>query len=292
MKHIVDKSVLLGLRVFAVIARSLSVTKAAQELHVTPGAVSQQLSQLEDLLQVDLFVREHRRLSLTAEGQALALQLHACFHQIDRALKEIAPRPSTNTLRLKLMPTLAIRWLLPRLTSFYSSHPDIQLELATILSVEDATLENADFSVRLGMGHWSDLEADLLFSDTLIPVCAPSVAKRLKQPADLENEATLHSMMRPEGWDIWLADQHLQEISTAKGLRFANATLAYQAALEGLGIAIAQYAYVKGELAEGRLVAPFPHSVSTGQGYYLVCAKRRANQPLIKMFRQWIRDLP
>jgi DNA-binding transcriptional LysR family regulator len=292
MSATINKTILLGLRVFAVAAQSLSVTKAAEQLHVTPGAVSQQLSQLEELLQVDLFVREHRRMSLTAEGQSLALQLHACFHQMERALNEIAPQPSTNSLRLKLMPSLAIRWLLPRLASFYALYPDIQLDIATVPRVEDATLEQADFAVRLGTGQWDDAEADLLFGDALIPVCAPSVAARLKTPVDVPKETLLHSMMRPDGWDIWLAAQDLQGMTSAKGPRFANAALAYQAAIEGLGVAIAQYPYVEADLAAGRLVAPFPLPVTTDQGYYLVCAKRRANQPLIKMFRKWMRELP
>jgi DNA-binding transcriptional LysR family regulator len=292
MNTLINKTILHGLRVFSVTAQSMSVTKAAEELHVTPGAVSQQLSQLEDLLNIDLFVREHRRLSLTAEGHALALQMHACFHQMERALNEIAPQPSPNSLRLKLMPSLAIRWLLPRLTSFYAIYPNVQLDIATVPRVEDATLEQADFAVRLGTGQWDDAEADLLFGDALIPVCAPALAVRLRQPADLSRETLLHSMMRPDGWDIWLAAQGLHDITPTKGSRFANAALAYQAAIEGLGVAIAQYPYVEADLAAGRLVSPFPIPVNTDQGYYLVCAKRRANQPMIKMFRKWIRELP
>jgi DNA-binding transcriptional LysR family regulator len=292
MKTAIDKTILLGLRVFSVTAQSMSVTKAAKELHVTPGAVSQQLGKLEQLLNVDLFVREHRRLSLTPEGNALALQMLACFHQMKRALDEIAPQPTPNSLRLKLMPSLAIRWLLPRLMSFYAAHPDIQLDIATVPRVEDANFEQADFAVRLGTGQWDDAEADLLFGDALIPVCTPTLAARLKQPADLARETLLHSMMRPDGWDIWLAAQGVHDIAAAKGPRFANAALAYQAAIEGLGVAIAQYPYVEADLAAGRLVSPFPLPVGTDQGYYLVCAKRRANQPMIRMFRKWIQELP
>ncbi|MGE4339817.1 MAG: LysR substrate-binding domain-containing protein, partial [Pigmentiphaga sp.] len=273
-----SKPLLLGLRVFTVVARLQSVTRAAEELNVTPGAVSQQLRQLEELLGTDLFNRTGGRLNLTEEGRLLALQSEACFHQIGRAVDEVVRRGAATSLRVKLPPTLAIHWLLPRLTSFYAQHPDIQLDISTYLNPDGGTLEQADLVLRVGSGTWDDGVAELVFEDRNVPICSPAIARRLHVPADIANENLLHSMIRPDAWPIWLKAHDLDPQLQTRGTRFAMAALAYQAAQKGLGVAIAQINYVKGDLVASGLVTPFPEPVITGQGYYLVYEHRRAEQ--------------
>jgi DNA-binding transcriptional LysR family regulator len=286
-----SKPLLLGLRVFTVVARLQSVTRTAEELSVTPGAVSQQLRQLEELLGTDLFHRTGGRLSLTEEGRMLSIQSEACFHQMSRAVDEVVRRAAATSLRVKLPPTLAIHWLLPRLTSFYAQHPDIQLDISTYLHAEGGTLEQADLVLRIGSGIWDDGVSELIFDDCNVPICSPEIARRLRTPADIANENLLHSMIRPEVWPIWLKAQHLDPKLQTRGTRFAMAALAYQAAQKGLGVAIAQTIYVKDGLAANGLVTPFPEPVMTGHGYYLVYDKRRAEQKSIRAFRNWIASM-
>lgn len=281
------RSTLTGLRTFSVFAETGSVSRAAEALHVTPGAVSQQLKQLEELLNVPLLTRDAKRLELTRPGQRLAEQLSISFAQIRNAVTEVQKAGREHALRLKLMPSLAICWLLPHLASFYDQNPDIALDIATVPD-RATTLDDADLAVRLGDGDWPGQASDLLFMDALIPVCAPELAHQFVRPRDLENAPLLHSAMRPEGWDIWFARHGVTPRKSTRTIRFSNAALAYQAAMSGVGVAMAQYPYVKTELAAGTLVAPFPEPVSTDMGYYLVRHKAGRPHPNVQKFREWI----
>ncbi|GAA4329323.1 transcriptional regulator GcvA [Pigmentiphaga soli] len=283
-----SKSLLLGLRVFISVARLQSVTKAAAELNVTAGAVSQQLRQLEHLIGTDLFHRTGGRLVLTEEGHTLSVQTEASFHQLLRAVDDLARRASSNSLRVKLQPTMAIYWLLPRLTSFYALHPQIQLDISTFLNAGDCMLDQADLVVRIGTGQWEDGVADLIYPDENVLVCTPEIARRLHTPADVAAEHLLHSTIRPEVWPIWLKAHGLDPELGARGTRFAMAALVYQAAQKGLGVAVSQTTYLKGSLAAAGLVTPFPEPVKTGLGYYLVYEKSRAEQKPLRAFRDWI----
>lgn len=281
-----------SLRVFETVARHESVTKAAAELSVTPGAVSQQVRSLERVLQVELFVRRHGKLSLTEGGRRLAERLSSCFEQIERAVVEVAGDPASRRVRLKVTPSFAIRWLVPRLTTFYEQHPDYEIEVGTYPRQEDASLEEVDFVVRHGRGDWQDADSELIFNDALAPVCSPATAKALRSPADLRAHNLLHSMMRADAWETWLASVGLGELRARRGTKLANAAVTYQAAIDGLGVALGQLAYLREDLASGRLVQPFDHVLRTGAGYYLSCAPRKANHPKSRLFRQWLRSVP
>lgn len=289
MKDIpVSKSLLLGLRVFVVLARTLSVTRAADELNVTPGAVSQQIRQLEELMGIELFARAHGRLTLNQEGSTLAVQMQACFSQIGQAVNSIVQVVAPNSLRLKVMPTFAVRWLLPRLASFYAQYPDTKLEIATFASQDEVAFDQADVVIVHGDGAWDGMQAQLIFADALLPVCSPQLAERLHAPADLLRENLLHSMVRKDAWRAWFDAQSVAFSGDDAGTLVAHASLAYQAAQQGLGVAIAQRAYVQTELHSGALVAPFPLPVSTASGYYAVYAARRASHPASKRFLHWL----
>lgn len=291
MKTSLHRSMIASLRTFQIFAQSGSVSQAADALNVTPGAVSQQLKQLESQLNVSLVEREGNRLALTRTGRSLAFQLKSAFDQIELAVEDAQQSRGNDSLRLKLMPSLAICWLMPNLASFYEQHPDIALDIATVPHRDDTTLDQADLAIRLGKGDWNDVEADLLFADAFLPVCSPELASTLKTPRDLLSAPLLHSAMRPEGWDIWFAAQGLSTPRKAKSTRFSNAALAYRAASAGIGIAMAQLPYVQRDLAAGTLVAPFPEPVCTDMGYYLVCARQRAAQPNVRKFREWLKSL-
>lgn len=289
MSH--PRSNLIALRVFEAVARHASVTRAAEELSVTPGAVSQQVRQLEKTLQVELFVRQHRSLALTDGGRYLAERLTPCFEQIERAVAEVAGNPGSRKIRLKVTPTFAIRWLVPRLTMFYEQHPDLEMEVGTYPRQDDAFVEEVDFVVRHGRGDWNDAESELIFRDALVPVCSPAMARALKKPADLAGQNLLHSMMRSDGWDLWLTAQGLETLRPKRTTKLANAAVTYQAAIDSLGVALAQLNYVRDDLASGKLVMPFDRILHIDSGYYLVYARRKASQPNVRLFRSWIASL-
>jgi DNA-binding transcriptional LysR family regulator len=286
------RSQLNALRVFETVARHASVTRAAAELSVTPGAVSQQVRSLERALQVELFVRQHGKLSLTDGGRLLAERLSSCFEQIERAVVEVAGDPASRRVRLKVTPSFAIRWLVPRLTSFYEQYPDYEIEVGTYPRQEDASLEEVDFVVRHGRGDWPDADSELIFNDALAPVCSPATAKALRSPSDLRAHNLLHSMMRTDAWEQWLGSVGQGELRARRTTKLANAAVTYQAAIDGLGVALGQLAYLREDLASGKLVTPFDHVLHTGSGYYLSCAPRKGNRPKNKLFRQWLRAVP
>ncbi len=283
---------LLGpLRVFDAVCRARGVSRAAQMLHVTPGAVSQQIKQLEEGLGAQLFQKSGREIELTAVGQRLAHRVSDVFDRLNDALNDVADSQQDKRLRLKVTPSLAIRWLVPRLRGFYAQHPNIDLEIATIAMADDIRLEGADCAIRHGMGEWTDVEFDHIFDDEFLPVCAPSVACNLWTPRDLLQENLLHSMLRPEAWSLWFSSADLVDPPRLRGINLANAALCYQAAADGLGVAIAQRAYVEEDLRSGRLVIAVNHVATTERGYYLVCDPLKAAAAPVRLFREWIRSV-
>ncbi|KAI3605354.1 Transcriptional regulator, LysR family (plasmid) [Cupriavidus necator H850] len=283
---------LLGpLRVFDAVCRAKGVSRAAEMLHVTPGAVSQQIKQLESGLGLQLFQKAGREIELTAAGVQLAWRVSEAFDRLNDALDDAAERRLEKCLRLKVTPTLAIRWLMPRLSGFHAQHPDMDLEIATIAKADDIRLEGADCVIRHGVGEWTDVELDHLFDDEFVPVCAPSLAAQLQTPRSLLQTTLLHSMLRPEAWDLWFASTNLGVLPRPRGMTLANAALCYQAAADGLGVAIAQRAYISEDIRSGRLVIAVDHFARTERGYYLVCDPLRADTAPVRLFREWIRSV-
>lgn len=283
---------LLGpLRVFDAVCRAKGVSRAAQLLHVTPGAVSQQIKQLELGLGANLFQKSGRQIELTAVGERLARRVTDAFDRLSDALNDASDHRIERRLRLKVTPSLAIRWLVPRLHGFYARHPDIEIEIATIAAADDVRLEGADCAIRHGMGEWADVDLDHLFDDEFLPVCTPSVASQLQTPEDLLQAHLLHSMLRPEAWPLWFSSAGLAGPPRLRGITLANAALCYQAAADGLGVAIAQRAYVDDDLRVGRLVIAVDHIARTELGYYLVCDPLKSTTAPVRLFRDWIRSV-
>ncbi|MGE0726013.1 MAG: LysR substrate-binding domain-containing protein [Alphaproteobacteria bacterium] len=281
-----------ALRTFEVVARHLSVSKAAHELHVTPGAVSQQLRQLQESLRIELFARQRGKLVLTNPGVHLANRLGDCFEQMERAVREVAGDPTSKKLQLRVTPTFAIRWLVPRLTYFYAENPDFEIEVGTYPREEDAPVDEVDFVVRHGRGRWDDADSDPIFEDALTPVCCPALARELSTPGDLAGQTLLHSMMRSDAWELWLTDAGLPDLQAKRSTKLANAAVTYRAAIDGLGVALGQLAYLREDLESGRLVMPFDRILRTGNGYHLAFAHRKGSYPTIAAFRRWIREVP
>ncbi|MFC4273859.1 LysR substrate-binding domain-containing protein [Achromobacter aloeverae] len=276
------------LRVLDAVHRSGGVGRAAELLHITPGAVSHQLRRLEDELGVRLVRKDGRDIGFTAAGSELAVQAAQLFDQLESVLARATEAGANRRIRVKVIPSLAIKWLMPRLGSLYARHGDIDIEVATVARADDTELHNADFVVRCGNGQWPGLSAHLLFPDELVLACAPALAERLRTPEDVPRETLLKSMIAPDCWDRWLSSAGLAPNGDTRFLPLANAVLCLQAAAEGLGIAVTQRAYIAQDFATGQLVQPLAHRALSGDGYYLVSDPARTAGRPFSTFSDWI----
>jgi LysR family glycine cleavage system transcriptional activator len=279
-----------AVRAFEAVARNGSVTRAARELAVTQGAVSRHVTSLEGWLDAKLFTRTQRGLVLTAKGSAYFRTLKGALDQIDFATRQLQKGPDENLLRLKLPPTFAIRWLVPRLAAFHALHPGIDVQITTSHEPADFAREDIDACIH------SEYEPPLgpgfrrLFGEVLLLVCSPRSARKpgLRQPRDLAKHVLLCSMNRPRDWPTWLEAAGLSHIDGNAGLKFENAALAYQAAIDELGVTIAQHALVDDDLKSGRLASPVSLRVRTSGGYYLAYPPDRPQSARLAAFERWI----
>ena len=226
---------LLGpLRVLDAMVRAGGIARAAAQLHVTPGAVSQQLKQLEGALGVALFTKAGRSLEPTTAGRQLARRLADLFDRIEAVIAETTLLAREQRLRVKVSPDFAVKWLMPRLAGFYAAHGDIDLDIATSSRADDVHLDNADFVIRFGNGEWEDVHSELLFMNELVPVCAPALAASIRAPHDVLNFKLIHSMRRPEAWSAWLEAVGLGLGPSSRTMALANSTLCIQAAADAM----------------------------------------------------------
>lgn len=281
-----------AVRAFEASARSASFTSAAQELCVSQGAVSRHVACLEEWLNVKLFVRVHRGIELTAQGSTYFRLVKTAFDQIEAGARQLKQSPDDRRLRLKLPPTFAMRWLVPRLARFHAEQPKIDVQITTSHERADFDREDADVSIYswpvapVGPGYHR------LFGEVLLPVCAPGLltaSRPLAVPADLVNHVLLCSLNRPLDWPAWLAATQETEIDGNSGLKFENAALAYQAAVDELGVMMAQYALVEDDLRTGRLIAPLALHVRTPRAYFLASHPHRLQAERVLAFEEWIR---
>jgi LysR family glycine cleavage system transcriptional activator/LysR family transcriptional regulator of beta-lactamase len=276
-----------GLRAFEAAARLGSFVAAGEELNVTQAAVSRLVRLLEERLGFRLFERMPNGLALTPQGRALQPGLTAAFDAIAGITQQVAAMRSTPVLTLGVGPSFAVRWLIPRLASFYRQHPDIEVRLATGGAINPF---NDDWTcgILLGNGDWPGHQAEPMFSADLFPVCTRSIAQRLKKPSDLARECLLEVQHSPEEWPLWLAAARVKPRAQAPGPRFDSYAMALQAAVDGVGVAIGLRPYVVDDLASGRLVAPFKLAVPKGQAWYLVYRPFRQDDAALVAFRDWL----
>jgi len=280
-----------ALRAFAEVAQHLSFTRAAEALHVTQSAVSQQVAQLEQRLGKRLLERSGRTLRLTDNGEDLAAACQRSFALLESALRRVARAGDAASLRFKLPPTFAMRWLMPRLPRFQVLHPHVELHLSTSVQPVDFAAEDVDISMQRAQQLDPEVHAIPVMDERGILVCSPKLWGA--RPADvsrLEGMTVLHSANRRDDWANWLAQAGRPELRAGNLLEFEFSLMVYQAALEGLGIAIAQPEFVQEDLASGRLVAPFPHEVRTGSRYYLTCPASRRHGGAVAAFLSWMGD--
>lgn len=276
------------LRVLDAVYRCGGVGRAAERLHITAGAVSHQIRKLETELGTALVFKDGREIGFTEAGRTLALQVADLFDRLETVVDKVANAGGERPIRVKVIPSFAIQWLMPRLANFYARHQDIDVEIATVSRADDTDLNNADFVVRRGRGDWPDLRADLLFRDALVLACAPEVATRLHRPEDVLGEKLLRSIIAPDSWDMWLRAVGLEADGNVRFIPLANAALCLQAAAQSLGVAVTQRAYLTQEFASGTLVQPLPQVASSEDGYYLVWDPAKSRQAPYRKFAEWM----
>ncbi|MEG0142447.1 MAG: LysR family transcriptional regulator, partial [Comamonas sp.] len=239
-----------ALRMFDAAARHLSLTRAAQELHVTQAAVSQHIRNLEERLGKPLFRRLPRGLALTDEGQALWPVVAQSFERIQQSLQQVAePRPR-EILTVGVVGTFAIGWLIPRLNQFQQLQPHIDLRLLTNNNRVDLAGEGLDAAVRFGDGAWHGTHAQMLLRAPLSPMCTPALAQQLREPADLARQSLLRSY-RSQEWEGWFAGLE-QTAPLARGAMFDSSLTLAEAAAQGAGIALLPTRMFEHMLQQGR----------------------------------------
>jgi LysR family glycine cleavage system transcriptional activator len=280
-----------ALRAFEAASRHLSFKHAADELCVTPGAVSRHVLRLENALGVRLFVRHHRQVELTEVGVAYSNEIRSAFGAIERATAGLTLADG-KTLKIRVPPTCAIRWFMPRLARFTILHPEIVLQITTSHEAVDFDREDVDVGIQYSRTEDRRMACEELFTEMLIPVCTRDVADRGKgihTPRDLANHVLLKSVRRLSDWPSWFKVAGIAEQAVGgRELVLENASLTYEGAEKGLGIALAQAAFVQDELKSGRLVVPLGQSLLNDTGYYLVFPKDRARIEKVRAFRAWL----
>ncbi|HDR9851287.1 TPA: LysR family transcriptional regulator [Burkholderia multivorans] len=274
-----------ALRAFESSARHLNFTRAGLELSVTQAAVSQQVRALEERLGCALFTRLPRGLDLTDEGRALLPVLSDAFSRIETVLQQFDGGRLRQVLTLGVVGTFALGWLMPRLKRFRDTHPFVELRLRTHNNVVDLAAEGLDFAIRFGQGNWPATRNERLFDAPLTALCAPDIARRLTRPADLAHETLLRSY-RTDEWLGWFDAAQL-EPWTVNGPVFDSSRLMVEAAMQGVGIALAPACMFERELQLGLLARPLDIDVHAG-GYWLTSLKSKPLTPAMTLFRDWI----
>lgn len=281
-----------ALRAFEAAARHLSIARAAEELHVTAGAVSQQVKLLEDLVGHDLFKRA-KTLTLTEAGQAALPLLTDAFDRLERAAAQLRQRGGEGPLVVSAPPTFAARWLVPRLEDFQSRHPEVELRLQATRRLVDFAVEDVDLAIRFGSGDFPGLHVERLMPEVLIPVAAPAVADGVASVADiasrplLDDELHTRNRIVPD-WETWLASQGVTPPARLRIQHFEDSNLIIQAATAGLGIALVWRSLVEDDLKQGRLVRILDQAIDTRMAFHLVVPPERMALAKVAAFRGWL----
>ncbi|MEM7195806.1 MAG: transcriptional regulator GcvA [Pseudomonadota bacterium] len=285
-----------GLRAFEAAARHLSISLAAAELYVTPGAVSQQVKALESHLGVRLFHRHNRQIELTEAARMLLPGVTEGFDRISGATNQLKQRQRNQPLTVTMSPTFGARWLVPRLQRFQAAYPDINVRIDATAELVDLHQSEIDLGIRFGGGRYDGLESECLLEQSVFPVCSPDLLDehmQLNEPEDLFQFTLLHGDY-PFGefawpdWSNWFQTVGVDYREPSGGLRFTQPDLIIQAAIAGQGVALAGSVAVDSELDSGRLMKPFTQAIVGEFSYYLVWSAEKANRPELVAFRAWL----
>lgn len=288
-----------ALRTLEAAARHLNFTRAADELGLTPAAVSHQIKEIEDQLGIVLFTRTSRTMRLTEAGAVLFEASTEALDLLGRAVSRAHKMTrGTAFLKVTLDAQFAAKWLMRRVEDFRKQRPGIELRFDIAYGLRDFDLDDVDVGIRFGAGKYPGLCAHRLFDNIIIPVCSPSLLASgppLNEPRDLFRHTLAHIEWARQGvtwpnWRMWMAAAGIDDFDDSRTVVFGTSTDAVQAALDGNAVALADFAMVANDLSEGRLVQPFQLGIKVAAdfAYFLVYPKTEANDPRIVAFREWI----
>ncbi|MFA7269216.1 MAG: transcriptional regulator GcvA [Sterolibacterium sp.] len=297
-----------ALRAFESAARHLSFRKAAEELHVTPAAISHQIKLLEDQLGIQLFRRLTRAVELTEVGSSFLPKLSEAFETMVQAVNKVRTHEKTAVISVNVPPSFASKWLMPRLHRFVTAHPDIDIRIIASMRLVDEHQQDLgspdehyragdfDIDIHFGSGNYPGCRVNKLFTVSYTPLCSPSLLeglRPLKKPSDLRYHLLLHddipeaSVRRPN-WAKWLQAAGVDNVDSSRGPHFNHPILGLEAAVDGMGVVLGTKEMAAYDLAAGRLVAPFDLVLETDTAYYLVVSESVADYPKVKVFREWL----
>lgn len=284
-----------ALRAFEAAARHLSFKEAAQELNVTPGAVSQQVKSLEDWLGTKLFHRLTRALTLTPAGQAALPELTEGFDRLVSAVERMARHSDGTELSVSVSPSFGALWLVPRLDRFRALHPEIEIRIDGTDKRVDIARGEADVAIRYGPGGYRDVRVDTLFPQFNAPVCSPALIEGtapLRTPQDLSHHTLLHIDWKDAeaSWRMWLLAANAASVDSTKGPRFSEESMAVQAAIDGHGVALVGDKLVSDHIAAGRLIYPFgaEHRTPLTFAYHVLTRHSDDMSSNVACFREWL----
>ena len=297
MKH--HAAPVAAMRALEAAARHLSFTRAAAELNIMQSAVSHQIRHLEELWGLKLFERRQRRLELTAAGAALAPVARDFFDKLERTLGELKAEQAPSALRVEVLPSFAVKWLVPRLPAFRAQHPEIDVWMLTSQQeLVDLNARQVDVAVHMGDGNYGGMDSRFFMDETVFPVCRPRFLEERGEPetpADLCRFPLLlrHEEIMTPTWEFWFRKVGVPEAvfmpALVEGVHYPDSSTALQAAFEGHGIALGRRAHVWDDVESGRLVRLFPEiEVPFNLDYYTVAARSRVDVPAVQAFRAWI----
>jgi LysR family glycine cleavage system transcriptional activator len=281
-----------AVKAFEAAARHASFTRAADELHVTHGAVSRQVQTLEDWLGVPLFERHNRRVVLTEAGAAYAAEIGAALDRIALATARQAEQGRPRLLHVNALATFTLRWLIPRLSGFQRANPAIELRLTTSNVPLARLTEPFDVAIRGGPETRPGHVAEPFLSERRIPVCSPALLRRLPldEPAQLRQHTLLHAATLPRVWPDWLRAAGVPDLAPQASVTLEHFYLTLQAALDGLGIAMGPERLIADDVAAGRLVLPFAGPALPARSYYTYVPEARTEDPAIRAFCGWLAE--
>lgn len=287
-----------ALRTLEAAGRHRNFTKAADELGLTPAAVSHQVKEFQEQLGVTLFERTGREMRHTPAGEAIHIAIGQALRELAKAGMRAQKIRSSTRLQISTPASIATKWLLPRINKFMLLRPDVDVGIDITKNVQDFERDRVDIAFRWGDGDYPGLRADQVFEHSLFPVCSPKLlqtAGPVGEPRDLLNFNLIHVTWGEAGvvwpdWRRWLQVAGVEEFSDRPGLHFHETVHAIQAAIDGHGIALGDASLVADDLAAGRLVQPFGLAIRAPEryAYYITCPLETADEPLIKLFRDWV----
>ena len=279
------------LRSFEAAARYESFTRAAEELHVTQSAVSQQVKALETELGIKLFARERQRLKITPAGRDYLIVIREALDHIGVGTERLMQRQNAGVLAVSTSLDFAAKWLVHRLARFAAAHPGIDLRVSATMHTVDFAHEDIDVAVRHGDGNWQGLEATRLCAEQIFAICSPKLLagrNRLQRPADVLKWPLLRLEDQSKAWERWFALVGVVPPEQLPGPVLNRASMLIDAAIDGQGIALARTTLAAWDLISGRIVRPFDLSWPPADTYWIVCPKAAARIPKIAAFRQWL----